>query len=54
MKIPLMVKVYARLRKGWKRLNKDAQQLDLLRYLRGVFNPDNILNPGKLSDFDQE
>ncbi len=32
-------------------LNKDAQQLDLLRYLRGVFNPDNILNPGKLSDF---
>ena len=32
-------------------LNKDAQQLNLLRYLRGVFNPDNILNPGKLSDF---
>ena len=32
-------------------LNKDAQQLDLLRYLRGVFNPDNVLNPGKLSDF---
>lgn len=45
MKIPLMVKVYFRLRKGWKRLNKDAQQ-QVRQYLLSQRRADGYLNAG--------
>ena len=40
-----MVKVYARLRKGWKRLNKDAQQ-QVKQYLLSQRRADGYLNAG--------
>ena len=45
MKIPLMVKVYFRLRKGWKRLNKDAQQ-QVKQYLLSQRRANGYLNAG--------
>jgi len=35
----------------WSRLqlNKDAQSASLLKKLKGIFDPNNIMNPGKLS-----
>ena len=45
MKIPLMVKVYFRLRKGWKRLNKDAQQ-QVKQYLLSQCRANGYLNAG--------
>lgn len=45
MKIPLMVKVYFRLRKGWKRLNKDAQQ-QVRQYLLSQRRAEGYLNAG--------
>ena len=45
MKIPLMVKVYFRLRKGWKRLNKDAQQ-QVKQYLLSQRRAEGYLNAG--------
>lgn len=45
MKIPLMVKVYFRLRRGWKRLNKDAQQ-QVKQYLLSQRRADGYLNAG--------
>lgn len=37
----------------WARLqyNKDAQTTIMLRRLKDIFNPKNILNPGKLADY---
>ena len=37
----------------WARLqlNKNAQGLDMLKKVKKIFDPDNILNPGKISDF---
>ena len=37
----------------WARLqyNKDAQTTNMLRRLKDIFNPKNILNPGKLADY---
>ena len=45
MKIPLMVKVYFRLRRGWKRLNKDAQQ-QARQYLLSQRRAEGYLNAG--------
>jgi hypothetical protein len=45
MKVPLMVKVYFRLRKGWKRLNKDAQQ-QVKQYLLSQRRANGYLNTG--------
>ncbi|MBO6033597.1 MAG: hypothetical protein J6Q22_19450 [Prevotella sp.] len=45
MKIPLMVKVYFQLRKGWKRLNKDAQQ-QVKQYLLSQRRANGYLNAG--------
>lgn len=45
MKIPLMVKVFFRLRKGWKRLNKDAQQ-QVKQYLLSQRRANGYLNAG--------
>lgn len=45
MRIPLMVKVYFRLRSGWRRLNKDAQQ-QVRRYLLSQRCADGYLNAG--------
>ena len=45
MKIPLMVKVYFRLRKGWKRLNEDAQQ-QVRQYLLSQHRANGYLNAG--------
>lgn len=45
MKIPLMVKVYFRLRKGWKRLNKEAQQ-QVKQYLLSQRRANGYLNAG--------
>ena len=45
MKIPLMVKVYFRLRKGWKRLNKDAQQ-QVKQYLLSQRRANGYFNAG--------
>ena len=42
---PLMVKVYFRLRKGWKRLNKDAQQ-QARQYLLSQRRAKGYLNAG--------
>ena len=42
---PLMVKVYFRLRKGWKRLNKDAQQ-QVRQYLLSQRRAKGYLNAG--------
>ena len=42
---PLMVKVYFRLRKGWKRLNKDAQQ-QARQYLLSQRRAEGYLNAG--------
>ena len=42
---PLMVKVYSRLRKGWKRLNKDAQQ-QVRQYLLSQRRAEGYLNAG--------
>ena len=42
---PLMVKVYFRLRKGWKSLNKDAQQ-QVKQYLLSQRRADGYLNAG--------
>lgn len=42
---PLMVKVYFRLRKGWKRLNKDAQQ-QVRQYLLSQRRAEGYLNAG--------
>ena len=42
---PLMVKVYFRLRKGWKRLNKDAQQ-QVKQYLLSQRRANGYLNAG--------
>ena len=37
----------------WARLqyNKDAQTTIMIRRLKDIFNPNNILNPGKLTDY---
>ena len=45
MKIPLMVNVYFRLRKGWKRMNKEAQQ-QIRQYLLSQNRADGYLNAG--------
>ena len=42
---PLMVKVYFRLRRGWKRLNKDAQQ-QVRQYLLSQRRAKGYLNAG--------
>ena len=49
MKIPLMVKVYFRLRRGWKRLNKDAQQ-QARQYLLSQRQAEGYLNAGGQMD----
>jgi len=37
----------------WARIqfNKDAQSTLMLRRLKNIFNPNNVLNPGKLADY---
>ena len=45
MKIPLMVKVYFRLRRGWKRLNDDAQQ-QVKQFLLSQRRANGYLNAG--------
>lgn len=45
MKIPLMMKVYFRLRKGWKRLNKEAQQ-QVKKYLLSQRSANGYFNAG--------
>ena len=44
---------YARPYGKWARLqyNKDAQTTIMIRRLKDIFNPKNILNPGKLTDY---
>ncbi|MGB9879861.1 MAG: FAD-linked oxidase C-terminal domain-containing protein, partial [Anaerolineae bacterium] len=29
-------------------MNRDAASLDVLRKLKGIFDPNNVMNPGKL------
>jgi FAD/FMN-containing dehydrogenase len=42
---------YSRPYGDWARLqiNKDAVSADTLKKLKGIFDPNNILNPGKLN-----
>ena len=49
MKIPLMVKVYFRLRRGWKSLNKEAQQ-QVRHFLLSQRRADGYLNAGRKTD----